>query len=151
MAAEHAVEISVRVVVDRPLPGLRGAVQLGRADLLAPSRSTPEAMTFDFTLRCSFETAGPRLLGPAAQGPPSTRFVYVNWGSYAGQANTPCNGRAKVPLSDLSEPLIRQHLKAPESCLQVRFPGIGKNGGPTYASVRFPANPWRVVLKTASE
>jgi len=47
-------------------------------------------LTFDFTVRHADAPRGqpPRFLGEYTQGPPASRFVYVNSGTAAGQADT---------------------------------------------------------------
>lgn len=120
------------------------AVQLGRKDLLRPLAANHDAVAFEIPLRVAAGTGAPRLLGPAAQGPPTARFVYVSSGLHAGQAGSPWDRRAKVPLSGITRALIREHLATPGSRLEVRIPGTSRDGGPICASVPLGPGAWRV-------
>ena len=56
-------------------------------------------MTFELEVRVGTRSDGqPNFLGPFAQGPPADRFVYINSGTLAGQAESEWTRRAKVPL-----------------------------------------------------
>src|SRR5205814_1406233 len=76
--------------------GVRFALQKGKSDakgnaeLLAPTRSDPTSLSFDFSVRVARAKPGapPRFLGEFTQGPPDKRFVYVNSGRRAGQEDT---------------------------------------------------------------
>ena len=81
-------EIAMRIVVVGPPPDVVFALQRARAELVAPTRATGEPIAFTFTVRV--RTGGRRVnvLGPFAQGPPRKRFVYVNSGTFAGDATS---------------------------------------------------------------
>src|SRR5579871_6622965 len=100
MTAERFA-LSIRIVVEDPIPGLALALQRGKAGqavLEPPRRRSAEAVVFDLdlTVEGRLEDGRPRLLGPYVQGPPGARFVYLCVGGYAGQADTGWNGRVKV-------------------------------------------------------
>ncbi len=94
-------------------------MQLGRDQLLPPSAVTAKQLAFEFLLRVAPGTSGPRrLLGPAAQGPPGGRFVYLNSGKRAGQQKTEWDRRAKIPLGGITRAMIRDHQAVPSSWLK---------------------------------
>src|SRR4030095_15183468 len=68
---------------------------------------------FDFSLTVTDARKDglPNFKGPFAQGPPASRFVYVDVGTYAGQKNTPWSRRMKVPLQGITWALIGQATK----------------------------------------
>src|SRR3954471_16869912 len=90
-------ELALRIIVRQPPRGVAFAVQYGRDELVPPSAPATDALVFDFTVRVGSAGggAGPRLLGPFVQGPPSARFVYVTSGTRAGQPTSKWDRRAK--------------------------------------------------------
>jgi Family of unknown function (DUF5990) len=131
-------ELAMRITVLDPPPGVTFCVQRGKTDLVPPTRVSDGHVSFDFTLR-------PNLRGPFAQGPPAGRFVYVNSGTLAGQADSCWTRRAKVPLSGITWELIEQTLSAPNAVLEARIQGTAKDGGPACATVPLVDGGWRVV------
>jgi hypothetical protein len=129
--------LNFRIVVEDPLADVNYAVQRGRSDLLAPSRSTESELAFDFRLTLAdLDADPPRLTGEYAQGPAKQRFVYVNSGSMAGQKNTCWTRRAKVPLYGVKRALLAQVVKREDgSVLEARIHGRAKDGGPACATV----------------
>ena len=138
-------ELALRIVVDDPIPGVRLRLQRGRGELVAPTSESGTAVTFDFTVRVELSGRGgkPTFLGPFTQGPPAARFVYVNVGQNAGQHDSAWSRRAKVPLTDITAAQIEQALE-PGARLEVHYEGRGRDGGPTCATVRLPADAWQV-------
>ena len=140
------VDIPIRAVIEAPPPGVRWAFQRSKgnlSDLVAPSTQSAERLVFEFVIRGEQGAdGGLRLLGPGVQGPPTGRFFYLNSGTYAGQPS-PYGRRAKVPLGGITAELAAS-LK-PGQVLEVRFPGTGKDGGPTCASIRLPTPGWKIV------
>ena len=107
--ADAEPDLRIRIVVEEPPPGVTFAVQLGRDQLLPPSAVTAKRLAFEFLLRVAPGTGGPpRLLGPAAQGPPGGRFVYLNSGKRAGQQNPEWDRRAKIPLGGIARAVDSQ-------------------------------------------
>jgi hypothetical protein len=140
-----ARELPLRIVVVAPLPGVVFQLQKGRADLVPPVETTDDRLAFELTVRVTPGKGGaPNFLGPFAQGPPASRFVYVNSGTLAGQGGSCWTRRAKVPLTAITWELIEQALAAPESLLKARIPGVAKDGGPVCATVRLLDGGWAV-------
>lgn len=140
-------ELPVRLVVVRPPRGVTFRVQRGRAELLPPTRETDDEIAFDFTLRVRGREGdgAPNFLGPYAQGRPADRFVYVNSGTCAGQADSCWSRRAKVPLARLGWPLVEAALASPGAVVEARIEGTGKDGGPACATVPLLGEGWRVA------
>lgn len=138
-------EVALRIVVENPPPGVVFAVQLGKTDLLPPVKHAGPDLVFELRVRVKRGTNGPVFLGPASQGPPHDRFIYVNSGTMAGQAGSCWTRRAKVKLGGIDAQSIERVLAQPGALLEARMAGVGTDGGPTCATVRQPDGVWRVV------
>ena len=140
--------VRLRVVVRDPLPGVALRLQLGRTELVAPVSQSARETVFEFELEArSKPNNGVVFRGPAAQGPPASRFVYVNAGTYAGQADSAWSRRAKVPLTEVSWTLVAKALRQPGSVIVATIDGHGRDGGPAAATVPL-LDGWRI--ETAS-
>ena len=140
-------EIPLRITVVEPPPEVVFALQLGRAELQPPTRSAAGSIRFDFTVRAraAGESGALVLLGPATQGTPRSRFVYINSGTYAGDPSSCWSRRAKVPLAGISPKLLRELKAVPGSRLEARITGSAKDGGPVCASVPLLGQGWSRV------
>lgn len=130
-------ELGLRIVVLRPVHGVVYRVQRGRDELLEPVRVSADALVFDLAVRVggSPPDGEPNFPGPYAQGPRGDRFVYVNTGTMAGQAESPWTRRAKVRLSGIGWDLVEQAMATPGAVLRARVEGTGADGGPACAGV----------------
>ena len=145
------VEIPLRITVVGPPAGVEFRLQQRRSKLMTPARSTSTEIQFDFALRLGPPRAGrPNFLGEAAQGPPASRFVYINSGRQAGQPGTLWDRRAKVPLQGISEKLVRAVLAAPGTVLEARIAGTAKDGGPACATVPLLGGAWQLSRTAAA-
>src|SRR5437764_6998927 len=88
-------KIAIRLNVLNPPKGVAMRVQKGRDELLEPSSDSSKALVFDFPITVDLSDKTPNFLGEFAQGPKTARFVYVNSGTYAGQADSCWGRRAK--------------------------------------------------------
>jgi hypothetical protein len=79
----------------------------------------------------------PEFTGPLVQGPPGDRFIYLDIGTYAGQADSCWSRRLKVPLSGITGQMIDSH-----SVLEARVPGTADDGGPNCGTVK-PFTGWK--------
>ncbi|HUD99882.1 MAG TPA: DUF5990 family protein, partial [Bryobacteraceae bacterium] len=106
-------------------------------------RSEGLDLAFEFTVgvKAGRGGAAPVFTGPLVQGPPGQRFVYVDIGTYAGQADSCWSRRLKVPLSGISAATI----DAP-GVLEARIPGTARDGGPSCATVQ-PLDGWKLQRK----
>ena len=131
------IEVALRIVVVHPPPGVLFGVQLGPAGLCAPTRWTPDALYFDIVIGHDPGTPDSplRLRGPAVQGPPAGRFLYVNSGVPAGQLDSCWERRAKITLRGITWALLAEQRAEPRSVLEVRIEGRNRDGGPCCGSV----------------
>lgn len=136
-------EIQFRIIVDRPLPGVSMQVQRGKNELLPPATVSGESITFEFPVTVELRDTVLNFLGKYAQGPKDSRFVYVNSGSYAGQNGTRWNRRAKLSLMSITQEQVEKVLVDPGNYIEVTMPGVGKDGGPSCASIKGLV--WKVV------
>ena len=128
-------QVPFRVTVDKPLSGVTMRVQKGKDELLAPSTESDSAISFDFEITVDIGDSL-NFLGKFAQGPKDARFVYVNSGTYAGQPDTCWSRRAKLSLMSITRKQIEDVVAKPGSFVETTMPGVGRDGGPTCASVK---------------
>ena len=142
-------ELPIRLVLVDPPAGVDFGVQRGRGakyETLFVQQRRQRDICFDFSLVVSDnrKDGQPNFQGAFAQGPPDSRFIYIDVGTYAGQQDTQWSRRMKVPLDDVSWELIRKVIKKPGYRASARIPGTGKDGGPSCATVRLLGD-WEVV------
>ena len=136
-------ELRLRVNVLNPPKDVRFQMQRGRAELVPPARESGRALQFDFTVRIGKRPNGePNFLGAMTQGPPDARFVYVNSGTLAGQPESCWTRRAKIPLTGITWALIDAAVRGGVA-LETEMPGLGRDGGPTCATVKSIS--WRLA------
>ncbi len=147
MAQPPAAILPLRIIIEQPLPGVALALQHGKDGLEMPTAASPARVVFDFSVRIGTPQADgtPNFLGPFTQGPAAGRFVYVGVGQRAGQANSACDGRMKVPLTGISQAQVNAVVSGAGKRLAVRVPGRNPKGGPTLATVKLPPDAWTVV------
>jgi len=145
-AKPNANSLALRITVIDPPPGIAWALQLGRDELVPPTRQSGGRITFDFTVDVvTGETPGAfRLRGKAVQGRPGERFVYLGIGSYAGQPGAAFDGRAKISLEGITRPLLDAVQGRGASVLEAEFAGTARDGAPARASVALMGEGWRV-------
>lgn len=136
-------EITFRIVVTNPLPGVAMMVQRGKDELIAPVEDNKSRFVFEFEITVDNSGSKPNFLGKYAQGPKDQRFVYVNSGSRAGQHGTCWDRRAKLSLMSITAEMVELALSNPRSLIETTMHGIGRDGGPTCASVK--GIEWRVA------
>ena len=135
--AKPVPSLALRIVVLAPPAGVRFAVQRGKAALLAPLEQGQGAIAFELSLRLGapLPQVPVNWVGEYAQGTPQDRFVYINSGTLAGQADSVWTRRAKLKLADSPAPWVEQAL-AGQGLVQARVSGCMKAGGPICASVK---------------
>ena len=119
-------------------------VQRGSDEFLPPSLKSAEKLVFDLELTVDTTETTPNFLGKYAQGPKASRFIYVNSGTYANQHSI-WSRRAKISLMTITADQIQTVVSNDGITLQTEFEGIGRDGGPTCASVK--GIQWKVVKK----
>ena len=137
--------VPVRINVLRPLKGVSMKMQKGKDELIAPVSASDDLLTFEFVIDVEIQQGAPNFLGKFAQGPKDSRFVYVNSGSYAGQWGTLWNRRAKISLMSITSEQVNSVIGDENLCLETEFEGVGRDGGPTCASVK--GIEWKVTKK----
>lgn len=139
--------VRMRILLVEPPPGVRFAVQRGRSELLEPLAKQHEAIWFEFSLRLGppLPDGSANFLGEFAQGPPSDRFVYINSGTLAGQADACWTRRAKLKLGSIPRQVVETARSASDGIIEARVLGTLADGSPVCASVKPQAVVWRFV------
>jgi hypothetical protein len=138
--------LPLRITLVHPPRDVVFCLQSGKTEIVSAVRSTGDDLSFDFSVRVGERPDGqPNFLGPFTQGPPAGRFVYVNSGTSAGEADSCWTRRAKIHLSSISWPRIEEALAAPDRILEARIAGLAKDGGPACASVPLLDGGWKIA------
>ena len=140
--AEASTELPLSIVVVAPPPDVMFCVQGKPGELFDQVRSTGQDIAFDLSVRLGAQLpdGGLRFLGKVAQGPPAGRFIYICSGTLAGDPQSCWTRRAKVPLSGITEKLIK-----PGHRLEARIAGRAADGGPACATVPLLGGGWRAI------
>ena len=85
--------LTLRIVIEQPPAGVDFALQRGSGSTYEPvqkQRSGGNDIAFEFqpSIKDGVSDSMAALSGPFVQGPPRQRFVYVDIGTYAGQADS---------------------------------------------------------------
>ena len=138
-------EITARIHVIDPVPGVVYAIQRGKTDVDQAVKATAKPLAFEFTLRVGDPRPSgiPSLLGPYAQGPADGRFVYINMGTSAGQFDSCWTRRAKISLTGLTAKMISEAMRG--KAIEVSYIGTGRDGGPSCATVPLLDGGWKLV------
>jgi uncharacterized protein DUF5990 len=145
---KNAIEVlSLRITVVDPPPDIIWALQLRQDELVKPTSRTKTRISFDFTADVVEDSShkGFRLRGPAVQGRPGGRFVYLRIGVYAGQVGTHIARRAKIGLEGINRKLLEAVKEKRSGVLQVRFAGTDRKGEPACATVPLLGTSWHVA------
>jgi len=143
-------ELTLRIVLERPPKGVDFGLQKGRGSaygIVQTQRSRGNDLNFQFSVGVKVDSnpAVPALVGPFVQGTAGQRFVYIDIGTYAGQADSCWSRRLKIPLTG-----ITMDMSAARGILEARVPGTGKDGGPSCATVK-PFDGWKVKSRPRSK
>ena len=134
-------ELKLRIILEQPPKGCDFGLQKGRGsvyEIVQTKRFAGKDLVFEFT--ADVKPDGKRsasLAGPFVQGPAGERFVYIDIGTYAGQADSQWGRRLKVPLTGITTEMIQSG-----AILETRVPGTARDGGPTCATVK-PFAGWK--------
>ncbi|WP_242499679.1 DUF5990 family protein [Methylibium sp. Pch-M] len=142
--AKPVQSIRMRILVVDPPSGVQFAVQRGRSELLEPLPEQHADIQFELSLRLGSPLLDESVnfLGEFAQGPSSDRFIYINSGTLAGQANSGWTRRAKLKLASIPRQIVEAALSTPEGVIEARVVGTMADGGPVCASVQPHAVVW---------
>lgn len=140
-------DLMIRVVVRGAPPGVKFAMQRGKSELLEPSRHSEAELVFDVPVRVVAKpgSSAPNVLGPYAQGPASDRFLYLNSGTMAGQADTGWTRRAKIKTAAISWALVDAAVAQGSAALLVEIHGRAGDGGPCCGTVPPVGEGWQVL------
>ncbi|MCW1985996.1 UNVERIFIED_ORG: hypothetical protein M2348_001728 [Sphingomonas sp. R1F5B] len=132
MKRADTTAIAMRIIIDRPVPGVAYSLQTKDGHPLDPARARDgEALAFDFVVRVG---PGPRFFGDQVRPEgPLRRFVYVRIGQAAGDPDSPWARRMKVDLHDIDPDLLAR--AAHGGILVTTVCGTGKDGSPACATV----------------
>ena len=137
--------LPLRITLVNPPKGVMFAVQRAKAELETPSIARGEILSFNFAVRVgNREDERPNFLGPFVQGPRGGRFVYVNSGTLAGQADSCWTRRAKVGLMEIGWDLVDHVLAQTSRLLEAKIAGKAGDGGPACATVRLLGDGWTI-------
>ena len=147
---ERDREVTLRIVLVDPPPGVQFAVQRGRDELVDRQIAGAAELRFDVAVQVRGGEGDLDFRGPFVQGKRGDRFVYVNSSTLAGQAGTAWTRRAKVKLGSLTLEMVDRALREPAGVLEARIAGRAKDGGPACATVPLLDGGWRVAATAPS-
>jgi hypothetical protein len=139
--------LGIRIIIVQPLPGVLYGLQKGGGSKYETIQGQlAKAADLAFTCTISLKGDGekydlPDFGGQFVHGPKGARFLYIDIGKNAGQANTTWSRRLKIPLSGITWDTVRQMADHPDLVLSTKVAGIGKDGGPNCATVK-PFEGW---------
>jgi len=144
-----APELTLRIIIEQPPPGVDFALQRGHGsawETVQKQRSEGKDLSFEFqpSIREGVSDGMAALGGPFIQGPPRQRFLYIDIGTYAGQAPPAWSRRLKIPLDGITAKML-----ASGGVFQARVPGTGRDGGPNCATVK-DFEGWKAVQAVGS-
>ena|SRR5665213_3198108 len=134
------MNIALHIILEKPPANVVFGLQRGSGNnyqTVQVQTANGGNLIFDFTVELKGDKGKdelPDFKGLFVQGPKMDRFIYLDIGSYAKQAELPVCGRMKIPLTGITWETVNQ--LAETIGLQTRVPGTGKNGGPNYATVK---------------
>jgi Family of unknown function (DUF5990) len=133
-------ELVLRIVLENPPPGVDIGLQKGSGsnyETIQKQLSGSGNLAFEFPITVKFTENGvPNFLGAFVQGTPKDRFVYLDIGKCAGQANTIWSRRLKIPLRGISSSMMEELLVSSDSVLETKVPGTAKDNGPNCGTVK---------------
>ena len=136
--------ITFRIILERPVVGVTYGLQSGSGNsykVLQKQVAQSGELIFEFDIPVKRSKEGSLVLhGPFIQGPPASRFIYLDMGSYAGQTMAPVSGRLKVPLPNAPDDII--HATRNGGSFVTRIAGTkAKDGSPIMGTVK-PFEGW---------
>jgi len=140
-------EITLRIVLEKPVNGVEYGVQKGKGnayETIQKQKAGSSDLVFEITIVAKADGKGNYTFsGPFVQGPSGERFIYIDIGTYAGQIGTPWSRRLKIPLTGISNSVINN--LSGQKILTTKVPGTGKDGGPNCATVK-PFDGWKSIV-----
>lgn len=125
-------EIRMRIVIERPVPGVLHSLQQDDAPLDPRKSEAGEALSFDFPIRIA---PGPKFFGKQVRPEgKERRFVYIRIGTAAGDFGSPWTRRMKIDIHDIDRGLLDAAAKG--GVLVGTIDGTAKDGSPACATIR---------------
>ncbi len=142
------MELTLHIVLIKPPTGVDFGLQKGGGNTYETIQTqTSDGGDMHFTL--SIQIKGdrpkgeePKFAGPFVQGQVPDKFLYIDIGQYAGQADG-YSRRLKIPLRGINWDMIDKATGLTGNGLETRVPGTAKDGGPNCATVK-PFEGWVV-------
>ncbi|MEO6251934.1 MAG: DUF5990 family protein [Ferruginibacter sp.] len=143
-------EISLKIILENPPAGVDFGIQKGsgnKYETILKQKSGTGELQFEFAITVKQGKDGsPDFSGAIVQGPPGSRFIYIDIGTYAGVADSLWGRRLKIPLRGITTDSITKLHNDPTLNLETKVPGSGKDGSPNCATVK-PFSGWYVSAK----
>jgi hypothetical protein len=144
-------QISLQIILLKPTPTVDFGLQAGSGsnyETVQKQRSCSQDLVFRFTTKIKGDRQkdqAPKLWGPFVQGSSGDKFVYIDIGACAGQADSTWSRRLKIPLTGITWNDVDKLNATPNSILETSVPGTGRDGGPNCATIK-PFNGWHFKL-----
>src|SRR5258705_5828098 len=142
-------EVTLQITLIKPTKDVDFGLQKGSGnnyETVQKQRSDSQDLFFKFLVKVKGEKQkdlSPKFSGHFVQGPAGNKFIYIDIGTYAGQANTNWARRLKIPLTGITWKDIDKLNADPNFILETSVPGTGRDGGPNCATVK-PFNGWQL-------
>lgn len=141
--------ITLYIILEKPTQGVDIGLQKGSGSRYETVQ-IQQAQGGDLQFICPIVVKGeepeaPRFSGEHAQGTKDEPFIYLDIGTTAGQLNTIWSRRLKIPLKTVTWAQIKACLSQPDTVLEARVAGVGKDGGPNCGTVK-PFSGWHVKV-----
>ena len=136
--------LQLQIIVQGPVPGCTYALQRGRADVDQAQLGSEAAADLTFATAVELRTSRDGrfdVRGPHVQGPLGGRFLYINSGTLAAQANSCWTRRAKVQLGGLAA--LSATGDGPQMAV-AHISGRAADAGPACATVPILKGGWQL-------
>ena len=140
-------ELKLKIILLKPTADVVFGLQKGsgnNSETIQKQMSGSRDLSFNFSIKVKGDSAkdeSPKFSGAFVQGPPRQKFIYIDIGTCAGQTSAMWSRRLKIPLTGITWTDIDYFIENPDSIMEARVPGTGKDGGPNCATVK-PFDGW---------
>lgn len=141
MAKADQIPVTLRLTIERPVPGVRHSLQGKDDQPLDPQTSLAgEPIAFDVAIRVG---PGAKVFGDQVRREgPVRRFVYVRIGQLAGDPSSPWSRRMKIDIHDL-DPALVDRAAAEGGVIATTVDGTARDGTPACATLQ--RSGWRLI------
>jgi|SRR6266498_2381689 len=145
-------DLTLHIILQKPTANVDFGLQKGSGsqyETVQTQRSNSEDLHFSLTIKIKSDRQkdpSPKLTGPFVQGQSPDKFIYIDIGTYAGQANTIWSRRLKIPLTGITWDIVDRMGTDSKFILETTVPGTGRDGGPNCATVK-PFEGWKIKVK----